>query len=358
VADASAPTEGAAAGFEQAFGYHPVVSEELDDLRATVRAFLRESCPPTAVRRLMADPAAHDAELWRRLAGGLGLTGLAVPAEYGGAGCGLTELAVVCEELGRALTPVPYLATAVLAAYAVRDGRLLAGIADGSLIATVVLDGDLTADGDRLSGTAPYVLDGHLADVIICSVAGRVYAVRGSEVTRTPYVTLDQTRRLARLRFDRTPAERIDGDPAPARDAALTALAAEQAGGARRCLETAVEHAKTRIQFGRPIGAFQAIKHKLADVLLRVESARSAAYEAARVADHDPGSLPVYAALAGSYCAEAYLYAAGETIQILGGIGVTWEHDAQLHLKRATAGARLFGSPESHRARLAATALA
>ncbi|MCO6006471.1 acyl-CoA/acyl-ACP dehydrogenase [Actinoallomurus purpureus] len=330
------------------------MSDELDDLRATVRAFLAEACPPTAVRRLMADPAAHDAALWRRLAGELGLTGLAVPEEHGGAGCGLGELAVVCEELGRALTPVPYLATAVLAAHAVRDGHLLAGIADGSLIATVVLDGDLTANGDRLTGTAPYVLDGHLADVIVCAAGGRVYAVRGADVARTPYVTLDQTRRLARLRFDRTPAEPIDGDVTRLRDIALTALAAEQVGGAQWCLETAVEYAKTRVQFGRPIGSFQAIKHKLADVLLRVESARSAAYEAARVADHEPESLPVYAALAASYCAEAHLHAAGETIQVLGGIGVTWEHDAQLHFKRATASARLFGSPESHRARLAA----
>ncbi|MCO5974501.1 acyl-CoA dehydrogenase family protein [Actinoallomurus soli] len=330
------------------------MSDELDDLRAVVRAFLGEACPPPAVRRLMADPAAHDAALWRRLSGELGLTGLAVPEEHGGAGRGLTELAVVCEELGRALTPVPYLATAVLAAYAVRDGRLLAGIADGSLIAAVVLDGELTAEGDHLTGTAPYVLDGHLADVIVCAVAGRSYAVRGADVTRTPHVTLDQTRRLARLRFDGAPAERIDGDLSRVRDLALTALAAEQVGGAQRCLETAVEHARTRVQFGRPIGAFQAIKHKLADMLLRVESARSAAYEAARVADREPERLPVYAALAGSYCAEAYLHTAGETIQILGGIGVTWEHDAQLHLKRATASARLFGTPEAHRARLAA----
>jgi alkylation response protein AidB-like acyl-CoA dehydrogenase len=331
------------------------VRDELDELRATVRAFLAEECPPAVVRRLMADPTAHDADLWRRLAGELGLTGLAVPEEHGGAGCGLTELAVICEELGRALTPVPYLATAVLAAYAVRDGRLLTGIADGSLLATVVLDGDLTADGDLLTGTAPYVLDGHLADVIVCAVDGQVYAVRGGDVARMPYVTLDQTRRLARLRFDGTPAERIDGDLSRLRDVALTALAAEQVGGARRCLETAVEHARTRVQFGRPIGSFQAIKHKLADVLLRVESARSAAYEAARVADQEPESLPVHAALAGSYCAEAYLHAAGETMQVLGGIGVTWEHDAHLHLKRATAAARLFGTPESHRARLAAT---
>ncbi|GAB3983674.1 acyl-CoA dehydrogenase family protein [Actinoallomurus acanthiterrae] len=330
------------------------MSDELDDLRATVRAFLAQECPPTAVRRLMADPTAHDAALWGRLAAELGLTGLAVPEEHGGAGCGLTELAVVCEEFGRALTPVPFLATAVLAAYAVRDGRLLAGIADGSLIATVVLDGDLTADGGRLTGTAPYVLDGHLADVIVCGAGDGVYAVRGVDVARTPYVTLDQTRRLARLRFDGARAERIDGDLTRAGDVALTALAAEQVGGAQRCLETALEHARTRVQFGRPIGAFQAIKHRLADVLLRVESARSAAREAARVADEDPGSLPVYAALAGSYCAEAYLHAAGETIQVLGGIGVTWEHDAQLHFKRATASARLFGGPESHRARLAA----
>lgn len=341
---------------KQAFGYHATVSGELDDLRATVRAFLAEACPPETVRSLMADPAAHDAGLWRRLARELGLTGLIVPEEHGGAGAGFTELGVVCEELGRALTPVPFLSTAVLAASAVRDPRLLAGIADGSLVVTVALGGDVRVADGRAAGTAPYVLDGRTADVIVVASGGALYAVRGADTARTPHVTLDQTRRLARVRFDGAPAEPVDGDVTRLRDLALTALAAGQAGGARRCLEVAVAHARSRVQFGRPIGSFQAIKHRLADMLLRVESACSAAREAARVADEEPASLPVYAALAGSYCAEAYLEAAGETIQILGGIGVTWEHDAHLHFKRATADARLFGPPERHRARLATAA--
>jgi alkylation response protein AidB-like acyl-CoA dehydrogenase len=367
------------------------VDSDLDELRAVVRDFLARACPPPAVRRLMADPAEHDATLWRRLATELGLTGLAIGEEFGGAGCGMTELAVVCEELGRALTPTPYLATAVLAAQALPDtpatATIRTAIANGSLIATVVLEGDIhlttaqptTADPvrpseahpanpiptspaaaeHRLSGTAELVLDGHLADLILLAADGGLYAVDGDApgLTRTPQVGLDQTRRLTALRLEGVPAVRIGDDSVMARvrDLAVTALAAEQVGGAQRCLEMALEHAKTRVQFGRAIGSFQAIKHKLADMLLRVESARSAASYASRVADGSE-SLGMWAGVAGSYCAEAYLFVAGENIQIHGGIGVTWEHDAQLHFKRATSAALLFGRPEEHRAHLATSA--
>ncbi|MFD0659243.1 acyl-CoA dehydrogenase family protein [Thermocatellispora tengchongensis] len=181
--------------------------------------------------------------------------------------------------------------------------------------------------------------------------------VEAEPTRRTPLVPLDQTRPLCALAFDRAPA-RVAGDGGRAawervRDAGLAALAAEQVGGAAACLAASVAHAKRRHQFGRPIGSFQAIQHKLADVLLLVESARSAAYAAARATPED---LPVAAAIAGSYCAEAYATAAGENIQVHGGIGITWEHDAHRHLKRATTAARLFGPPQAHRARLAPTA--
>lgn len=379
------------AGWDVNFGADFGLTDELAALRATVRAFLAAAGPIESIRRpppatepgpgwgSRAGPGprpgpGHVGALWKRLAGELGLTGLAVPAEYGGSGAGMVELAVVCAELGRALTPVPYLSTAVLAAYAARGDprladRLLPGIAAGSLTATVVLDGALTVRDGRLSGVGSYVLDGHRADVVLAPARGDgdtdlLYAVPGDApgLRRAAHATLDQTRPLASLIFDDVDVAAESSGPyrhharpggAGIRDLAITALAAEQAGGAERCLEMATAHAKTRVQFGRPIGSFQAIKHKLADLLVSVESARSAAGNAAWTADHEPRRLPVSAAIAGSYCGEAYLRAAGENIQIHGGIGVTWEHDAQLYFKRATSSAQLFGSPSAHRARLA-----
>ncbi|GIH77721.1 acyl-CoA dehydrogenase family protein [Planobispora longispora] len=319
------------------------LTEEQAALRDAVRSFLSER---------------PDAS-WRRFAAELGVAGLAVPEEYGGAGCGMAEVAVVCEELGRALAPYPYLSTVVLAAEALRAGgdpsamaRLLPGIADGSRTATVLLpgDADLTLTGGRLTGAARYALD---AEVVLAFAGGEL--VEAVPSSRTPHTTLDPTRPLATLTFDAVPV-RPAGDGAAAgriRDLGVTGLAAEQAGGAARCLETAVAHAAGRHQFGRPIGSFQAVKHKLADMLLMVESARSAAMAAARAL---PGDLPVAAAVAGSYCTEAYLSVAGENIQIHGGTGITWEHSAHRHFKRAAADAQLFGPPQAHRARLASAA--
>ncbi|WP_433414791.1 acyl-CoA dehydrogenase family protein [Microtetraspora malaysiensis] len=323
-------------------------SDELRELRAAVRSFLD------------AHPGAADQNTWRRFAGELGVAGLAVPEEYGGAGCGLAEAAVVCEEIGRALSPLPYLSTAVLAVAAIIESgddeakeRLLPGIADGTVTATVVFPGEaeLSVEGGLLSGVAPYALDG----AVVLAYVGDAL-VEAAPSARRPLVTMDQTRPLAELTFDGVPARRI-GDAAAhdrVRDMGVAALAAEQVGGAARCLESAVEYAKQRHQFGRPIGSFQAIKHKLADVLLQVESARSAAYQACAA---PAGELAVYAAIAGSYCTEAYLSAAGESIQIHGGIGVTWEHDAHRYFKRATSDAQLFGPPQAHRARLARSIL-
>ncbi|WP_214413014.1 acyl-CoA dehydrogenase family protein [Sphaerisporangium fuscum] len=327
------------------------LTEEQRDLRSTVRAFLRDTCPPPLSGEYRGDGP------WKRFAGELGVTGLAIPEEHGGAGCGMPEVGVVCEELGRALSPLPYLQT-VLAAEAIKacgdeeaGRRLLPGIASGATTATVVLpdDADLRLGTDGLHGVAPYVLPGEL---VLACVGDRLVEARPT--ARRDLPTLDPTRPLTELTFDGAPV-RLLGDAASharLRDLGVTALAAEQVGGAARCLSAAVAHAKTRRQFGRPIGSFQAIKHKLADVLLMVESARSAAYAAARAGDEE---LPVRAAVAGSYCTEAYLAAAGENIQVHGGIGVTWEHDAHLYFKRATSDAQLFGPPRSHRARLAAT---
>ena len=210
-----------------------------------------------------------------------------------------------------------------------------------------------------------FVLDGHVADLVL--VVGRtpkgfsLFGVKGDAegLTRTPLPTMDQTRKQARLEFAGTPAWLIgteggaEAGLSKTLDLAAVALAAEQVGGAQRCLDSSVEYAKTRIQFGRPIGSFQAIKHKCADMLLEVESAKSAAYYAGWAAAEDSDELPVVASLAKSYCSEAYFHAAAENIQIHGGIGFTWEHDAHLYFKRAKSSELLFGDPAYHRELLA-----
>lgn len=260
-------------------------------------------------------------------------------------------MAAVSEELGRALSPHPFLQTAVMAVEALLASGaydLLPALADGATTATVVPPGEgaLRLESGLLTGVVPYALAGELALVYVDGLLVAAVPAR-----RRTYRTMDESRPLQELSFHDTPVRRLgDGSSWPrVRDLGIAALAAEQVGGAQRCLEMAVEHAKRRRQFGRPIGSFQAIKHKLADLLLVVESARSAAGAAA--VDE------VSAAIAGSYCTEAYLAAAGENIQVHGGIGITWEHPAHRYLKRATSDAQLFGPPQAHRARLAAHAL-
>ncbi|MER5184960.1 acyl-CoA dehydrogenase family protein [Streptomyces sp. NPDC002896] len=364
-------------------------TEEQEELRATLRRFVADKSPNAAVRRWMESDEGHDPQLWQQMASQLGLHGLALPQEYGGFG-GPVELGIVLEELGRALLPSPYLATVALAGQALAvsgDGtakaRWLPAIADGSLTGTLALAEesgswnveDVAAEavrvdaGWRVSGTKMFVIDGHSADLLL--VVARADAGPGlfaidsgaTGVSRTRLETLDPTRRLARIDLDDAPALRVgpEGDATAylrtVLDLAVVALAAEQVGGAQACLDTAVEYAKVRVQFGRPIGSFQAVKHKCADMLLKVEAARSAAYHAMSVAaegaDQGAGGLPVSAALAAAYCADAFTHAAKENIQIHGGIGYTWEHDAHLYLKRAKSSEQLFGSPATHRGRLA-----
>ncbi|WP_241684137.1 acyl-CoA dehydrogenase family protein [Actinomadura sp. J1-007] len=329
----------------------------------------------------METPEGYDPAVWARMAGELGLQGLAVPEEHGGAGFGVRELAVVFEEMGRALVCSPYLATVALAATALSacgDGGarrdLLPGIASGETIATLVDGASLTAREEggawTLSGAETYVLDGHVAGLVLAAVPyggeTALFAVdadaaaESGALARTVLPTVDQTRRLARLVLTDVPARRIAGDAADAvqraYDVAAVALAAEQLGGAQRTLDMTVEYAKVRRQFGRPIGSFQAVKHRCADMFVQVESARSAVLNAAAVADEAPGELPAAAALAKAYCSDAYAGVAGEGIQIHGGIGFTWEHDAHLYFKRAHGSRQLFGAPDVHRERLAALA--
>jgi alkylation response protein AidB-like acyl-CoA dehydrogenase len=361
-------------------------SEEQEELRRAVRRFLEDKSPMSEVRRLMETTDGFDRAVWEQMANQLGLQALTVPEEYGGAGFGYVELVVVLEEMGAALLGAPYFSTVALAANAlIHSGDelakkdLLPGIASGETIATLAfteesgrwdLDGITMSatpkgDGWELQGTKMFVLDGHSAELVL--VAARsgngvsLFAVDAgaSGMTRTPLATMDQTRKQARLEFAGTPARLVgdDGGGAPVLtktlDLAAVALAAEQVGGAQRCLDMSVEYAKTRIQFGRPIGSFQAIKHKCADMLLEVESAKSAAYYAGWAAAEDSDELPVVASLAKSYCSEAYFHAAAENIQIHGGIGFTWEHDAHLYFKRAKSSELLLGDPTYHRELLA-----
>jgi alkylation response protein AidB-like acyl-CoA dehydrogenase len=288
--------------------------------------------------------------------------------------------------MGAALLGAPYFSTIALAANALLSSGdeaakkdLLPGIASGETIATLALTEDsgrwdidgitlaATRKGDewKLDGHKMFVIDGNNADLVLA--AGRtdkgvsLFAVEGNAagMKAIPLATMDQTRKQARIEFASTPARLVgeEGAAAPVLsrtlDLAAVALAAEQVGGAQRCLDMSVEYAKTRIQFGRPIGSFQAIKHKCADMLLEVESAKSAAYYAGWAAAEDSEELPVVASLAKSYCSEAYFHAAAENIQIHGGIGFTWEHDAHLYFKRAKSSELMLGDPSYHRELLA-----
>jgi alkylation response protein AidB-like acyl-CoA dehydrogenase len=361
-------------------------SDEQEELRTAVRRFLAEKSPETEVRRLMDTTEGYDPAVWSQMADQLGLQSLTIPEEFGGSGFTYVELLVVLEEMGAALLCAPFFSSVALAANALLTSgddeakkSYLPGIASGETIATLAITEDngkwdfggieLAAtkkgDGWVLDGHKMFVIDGHVANLVI--VAARtaagvtLFAVAGDAagLTRTALPTMDQTRKQARLEFSGTPAVLIGTDGgaeaglSKTLDLAAVALAAEQVGGAQRVLDASVEYAKTRIQFGRPIGSFQAIKHKCADMLLEVESAKSAAYYAAWAAAEDSDELPVVASLAKSYCSEAYFHSAAENIQIHGGIGFTWEHPAHLYFKRAKSSELLLGDPSYHRELLA-----
>ncbi len=384
-------------------------SPEQEELRRTVRQFLDKTSPESEVRRLMATEPGYDADVWQRMADELGLLGLAIPEEYGGAGAGFTEVGIVAQEMGRALFCGPFLSTAVLAAGALLESaddaarrRWLPAIAAGELIATVALPGSLpggsagrsagevaarevaarevaarevaarpaagpspdAADGWVLDGAAGFVLDGHVADLVLVPAATpagpSLFAACGAApgLARTPRPVFDATRKYARLRFAATPATLIGsaGGAAPALarvfDLGCVALACEQVGVAERALDMARDYGLLRTQFGRPIGSFQAIKHKLADVLLEVEAARSAAWYGLWAADAQPDQLPVVASIAQATCSAAAYLATVENVQVHGGIGYTWEHPAHLYFRRATTSRMWLGDPAGHHERL------
>ncbi len=366
-------------------------SEEQEEFRETLRRFFEEKATSADVRRMMESPEGYDPALWKQMSEELGLPGIRIPEAYGGQGFGFLELGIVQEEMGRVLLPSPFLASVVLAGETIlaagtaeQKQALLPGIASGATLATlalteaggrwdaegVALPVELDGDAFRLTGRKTLVLDAAIANLLL--VAARTPGTTGAEgislyvvpaddpgVTITPLETLDPLRRQSHVELDRARGTLLGPEdaawPLLARvlDRAAIALAAEMTGAAERCLDLSVAYARERIQFGRPIGSFQAIKHKAAEVLLEVESAKSAAWWASWVADSDGEDLAEAASLAKAFCADALARAAAENLQIHGGLGFTWENDAQLYYKRARSSDILLGDASWHRARLA-----
>ena len=358
-------------------------TDEQEELRRTMRRFLEDKSPSTEVRRLMETPDGYDEAVWKQMAAELGLQGLHIPEEYGGQGFSFVELGIVLEEMGRSLLAAPFFASICLAANAILDHgsdaqkkELLPGIASGETIAALAfaepngrwdgsgIETSARKDGNGyvLNGTKRFVIDGGIASVLIVAAQGPeglglfIVNADADGVSREPLPTLDQTRKQSAITLKDVRATALGDLPMSLEkmlDHISVCIAAEIVGGAQRCLDMAVDYAKNRIQFGRPIGQFQAIKHKCADMLLQIESAKTAAYYAMWVAAKDDDELRIVAPLAKAVASEAYFFAASENIQVHGGIGFTWEHDAHLYFKRAKSSELLFGDPVYHRELLA-----
>jgi alkylation response protein AidB-like acyl-CoA dehydrogenase len=366
-----------------------VHSEEQQMIRASARELLR-GYSSERMRAAMRAPGAYDAPLWRQMSGELGWSGLALPEQYGGGGLGWVELCILQEELGRRLVASPFFATVALAASLVREAgseaqreALLRPIAAGSVRIACALSGSdgrpppegvsvrLESRAGRMSltGVSDFVIHADSADLLLVlarvgepgDLALAVLPATTAGITIRPHVMLDLTRPMSRVTFENVglrAEERLGmpGASAPALarglDLARIALASEALGGAQQLLEMTTEYVKQRVQFGRPIGSFQALKHRLADMMVEVEAAKSAAWYAACVADEGGEELAEAAAIAKSYCCDAFYDCAANAIQLHGGIGFTWEHDAHLYFKRARASATLLGSPAWHRERM------
>jgi alkylation response protein AidB-like acyl-CoA dehydrogenase len=365
-------------------------SEEQELIRTSARELLAERAGSAQLRAVLGRPPGYDTELWRRMAGELGWVGLAIPQSCGGAGLGWVELCLLQEELGRQLVPSPFFGTAALAvpiiqAVATQEQQdvLLTRIAAGELRIACVLGGvsgrpspeDIGIDlergrsGLRLNGVGDFVIHGDAADLLLVLAKSpqglrvALVAADADGIRLQPHVMMDLTRPMSRISFSAVAVapEELLGNAASAAgiDAGLQrariALAAEALGGAQRVLEMTTEYAHARIQFGRPIGSFQAVKHRLADMMVQVEAAKSAAWYAACVADQQPEELAEAAAIAKSFCGDAFFDCAASAIQLHGGIGFTWEHELHLYFKRARSSSLLLGSPGWQRERLART---
>ncbi|MGQ4601449.1 acyl-CoA dehydrogenase family protein [Nocardia sp. R6R-6] len=350
---------------------------EHSDLRAAVRGILAEHGGIEQVRTVASTDPGYSPQLWKTLVDDMSVTTLTVPEDRGGLGYGMVELGIVLEECGRALACEPVYTSAVLGVHALlsadpgQDGDVLAGVLDGSLLATVSalsantdhVRAEPTRAGWLLHGTASLVSGGN-ADVAVvsaqCPDGRRLFATQpGAPLARAERRVLDPTRRRADITFDRTPANALTDVDATAATAArlgelaTLALACENTGIVDRLLEMTVEYAGTRCQFGRPIGSFQAVKHRLADLLVVLERARSASRYAAAIYAQDPGSASLAVAVAGAVCTDAAVHAAAEAIQLHGGVGFTWEHPAHSYFRRAMGNEALQGDSRAHRARIA-----
>ncbi|BBZ41828.1 acyl-CoA dehydrogenase IpdE2 [Mycobacterium conspicuum] len=314
------------------------MTEERELLRETVAALVAKHAGPAAVRAAMESDQGYDESLWRLLCEQVGAAALVIPEELGGAGGELADAATVLQELGRALVPSPLLGTTLaelaLLAAPEPDAETLAALAEGASIGALVLDAD-------------YVVNGDIADVVVAAAGGKLS--RWTRFSAQPVATMDPTRRLARVQAEAT----VDvGDDPGIADAAAVLLAAEQIGAAERCLELTVEYAKSRVQFGRPIGSFQALKHRMADLYVAVSAARAVVAEAC------VAPTPANAATARLAATETLSMVAAEGIQLHGGIAITWEHDMHLYFKRAHGSAQLLDAPRQLLQRLEAEVFA
>ena len=349
------------------------LSESQTILKDTARKFFAGECPIAAVRKLMESETAYDAALWSKLAG-QGFTGIITPEEYGGMGLGKVELILLMEEAGYALLPGPLFSTVALAAPVIdalgtstQKKKYLGAIATGearSTLALVEAGGSwdlariqLSAAGDRLTGTKLFVTDAADASFIVVAARNGVFVVEANApgLRVEPMKGMDLTRKIYSVEFMNAPAEKLGGpgDLARALDIATTALAAEMTGGMQRVLETTVTYAKTRKQFGKPIGIFQAVQHLCADMYLETESSRSAAYYAGWALEENAADAAQAVSIAKMYSSDAGRTVGNRGIQVHGGMGFTWENDLHLYYRRAKASETMLGDATFHRERIA-----
>jgi alkylation response protein AidB-like acyl-CoA dehydrogenase len=346
-----------------------ILTEDEQALADTVRRFVAERSPLASLRRLIDSGEPYDADVWKQMTTQLGLAGLIIPESCGGAEAGVSALSVALTELGAGLVASPLLA-GVLAARALlaldeeaARSDLLPRIASGELIATLALTSGfadhVTADDGRLTGSVSPVLNGTEASVLLIPANGAVYQVEAGAtgLTRSRLTAVDHSRSLARIELRDTPARALAGDAAAAlaaaQDLGNLALAAESAGAMRACLDMTSEYARIRVAFGQPIGAFQAVKHRLADMRKSWELGYAALRDAARAGDDDPRGFGVAASVARVLLASSYAEAAVDTVHLHGGIGFTWEHDAHLYYKNGLSNKVLLGAPGEQLDRLA-----
>lgn len=335
-------------------------SDEQAMIAETVRSFFAEQATSERTRKAMESAHGHDADLWRAASQELGLVGLALPEAFGGSGLGQVETAIVAEAAGYQVAALPLLASGLASRALIAGGseaqqaEWLPKLASGEVIGSFAQGGRIV--GGRLHGRIDHVPHGAVAHLFVIAAEGGVALLSRDAAVVTPCTSMDQTRPYARLSVDGAEVEPLADGPAAidaANRAGWIALAADALGGAQACLDRTVDYARERVQFGRVIGSFQAIKHRLADMMIEIEQARSAVYWAACAADEGSPDALMAAHSAKALAADTYRFCAGNMIQLHGGIGFTWEHDAHLYFKRAQSDATLLGTPDWHRERIA-----